>query len=176
MHAFWSFTLNSSCNCHACSAVVQLHDEQSEGLSRRLIIKMVRTAGGGKLTLKQAENLWDNTIFPLGKKRGLLTGYVKAQDGTSKRTAAGKVELQRQWYDCVTKLIKDVRDRAFEVLGDETLVDKMLVWLIVNLDEECLNAMGKNYRVVGSKRNKKHNNQHGSSRHVLATSMRFFFF
>ena len=76
--------------------VVRLHDLQSEGLTRSLIIEMVLTASGEKLTRQQASSLWDQTILPLGKKLGLLTGYVKAQTGTSKRTAAGAVELQKQ--------------------------------------------------------------------------------
>ena len=146
------------------NAVVKLHDEKSEGLSRRLIVQMVVTAGGGKLTTAQAESLWDQTILPMGKRLGLLTGYVKTQEGSSKRTAAGDPKLQHRWYNTVTDVIAKVRQRAEEVLQDEKLVAAMMPELISNLDEECVQALGKNYTVCGSAGKKKHDNQHGSSR------------
>ena len=148
-------------------AVVKHHDIQSEGLSRRIILKMVREASGGTLTPSQCANVWDKTIFPLGKRMGLLTGYVKPQDGTSKRTAAGAPELQKQWYDVVTKLFAKVRQDAKKILKCDKLVDLMMPWLVCNLDEECLHAMGKNCKVVGAKGKKKHDNQNASSRSVL---------
>ena len=77
---------------------------------------MVMTAGGGKLTKQQAESLWDQTIMPLGKELGLLTGYVRAQEGSSKRTAAGDPKLQKRWYDTVTGLLGSIKQRAQEVL------------------------------------------------------------
>ena len=128
---------------------------------------MVITASGGKLSHSQASNCWDQTIFPLGKKLGLLTGYVRAQEGTSKRTAAGDPELQRKWYGLLTKMFERIYERAKEVLGNEADAKRMMPSLICNLDEECLNAMGKNYKVVGSTNRKKHDNQHASSRHVF---------
>ena len=161
-------------------AVIRLHDEKSEGLSRRHCIAMVKDAGGGELTSRQAENLWDNTVFRLGQQKGLLCGYVKPQDGTSKRTAAGKKALQQSWYDVVTKVFEEVRRVAMEVLQDEVLVEKLMPWLVANLDEECLQALGKNYKVAGSKGKKKHNNQNASSRcvvcHVPRRRQRVFFF
>lgn len=53
-----------------------------------------------------------------------------------------------------------------EVLQDEDLVIAMMPYLIWNLDEECLHAMGKNEKVAGSKGKKKHDNQNASSRFV----------
>ena len=150
-----------------CNAVVKLHDNQSEGLSRKLILDMVVTAGGGRLDRAQAEHVWDRTIYPYGKRLGLLTGYVKTQEGTSKRTAAGDPELQRQWYDVVTNVFDDVRKRAMEVLGDRKKVDLLMPYLVWNLDEECLLALAKNYKVAGSKGKKKHNNQNASSRSAI---------
>ena len=85
----------------------------------------------------------------------MLTGYVAAQTGTSKRSAAGNIELQRKWHKTVTELIERVTKVAMDVLGHDALVEKMLPWLIVNIDEECLNAMGKNSKVVGAKGKKK---------------------
>lgn len=144
--------------------MVKLHDEKSEGLSRQLIIKMVIAAGGGDISRAQATCLWDQTILPLGKRLGLITGYVAPQEGTSKRTAAGSPALQRKWYDVVTELFSDVKKRACEVLNDDNLVEQMMPWLVVNLDEECLHAMGKSYKIVGSADRTKHDNQNASSR------------
>ena len=76
--------------------VVKVHDDECEGLPRRAIVSMVVKASGGKLSRKQAEHTWDRTIFPYGQRLGLLTGYVRPQDGTSKRTAADNIDLQRQ--------------------------------------------------------------------------------
>ena len=149
-----------------CFAVIHAHDLQSEGLSRRLIIHYVETAGGGMITKKQATNIWDDTILPLGKKLGLLTGYVKLQDGTSKRTAAGAIELQKMWHDTCDEFFAKIKGRAKEILLLDELVLKMLPWLVVNLDEECVNAMGKNSKAIGAKGKKKHDNQNASSRYV----------
>ena len=127
-------------------------------------MEMVVTASGGKLTRKQAANAWDQTIHPLGKELGLLTGYVKPQEGSSKRTAAGAVELQREWHLVCDEMFKKVKQAALEVLQDANLVKKMMPSLIANLDEECVHALGKNFRIVGSTGKKKHDNQNASSR------------
>ena len=73
--------------------------DQSEGLGRNAIISIMVTASGDKLTRAQAARTWDKTIHPLGEKQtrfpgGLLTGYVKPQEGTRKRTAAGNARFQ----------------------------------------------------------------------------------
>lgn len=126
------------------------------------------TASGGSLTREQAMHTWDRTIMPYGKKMGLLTGYVKAQEGSSKRTASGKMKLQHDWHVVIDNLLATINKKAIEVLKDEKLAHNMMPWLICNLDEECLHALGKNSKVVGSKTKKKHNNQHASSRFVIA--------
>ena len=123
-------------------------------MSRRAIISLVVTASGGRLSRAQAAGTWDKTIHPLGKKLGLLTGYVKPQAGTSKRTAAGNANLQREWHIVIDELFKKIKTRAFEVLKDERLVQEMMPSLICNLDEECIQAQGKNGMVVGSKSKK----------------------
>ena len=125
---------------------------------------MVRTASGGKLSHVQAARTWDKTIFPLGQRLGLLTGYVKPQSGTSKRTAAGAVKLQRDWHKVIDCLFDKIKAHAMEVLQDERLVYLMLPVLIGNLDEECVQAMGKNSLVAGSKSKTKHDKQNSSSR------------
>ena len=128
---------------------------------------MIITASGGLLTRKQALRTWDKTVHPLGKKLGLLTGYVKPQEGTSKRTAADKPNLVRDWHVLVTQMIEKVRQRAMEVLQDAELVELMMPTLMTNMDEECLHAMGKNTKIAGSAGRKKHDNQNASSRHFL---------
>ena len=128
---------------------------------------MVQTASGNRLDYKQAKRTWDKTIFPLGQKLGLLTGYVLPQAGTSKRTAAGKVKLQFEWHCLVDQLLQKIKKRAKEVLKDDELVHKMMSTLIFNCDEESLNAMGKNARLAGSADKKKHDNQNASSRQIF---------
>ena len=154
--------------------VVQRHDENSEGLPRRLCVKMVKRVAGN-ISLKTAGNTWDRTIKPYGIKQGLITNYVKAQAGTSKRTTAGNVELQTRWQGTVDDVFRRVYERAMEVLKDKELVLKLMVFLINNLDEECLHAIGQNERIVGSKRNKKHNNQNHSSRYAYSQANRYYF-
>lgn len=128
---------------------------------------MVMTASGDELSYDQASRTWDRTIHPYGRDvLGLLTGYVKPQAGSSKRTAAGSADLQADYYELVTELIQKIRQRALEVLKDQTLVDLIIEWLVANLDEECLHALGKNTAIVGSKDKKKHDNQNASSRLV----------
>ena len=106
--------------------VVQRHDENSEGLPRRLVCKMVQQAAGDRTTLTQATNSWDKTIHKFGRDEGLLTGYVAAQAGTSKRTQAGNEDLQRKWHLTVTEVIELVRARAKEILKDDALVEKVM--------------------------------------------------
>ena len=172
---FFFFSLHNTCRWYnTLYAVVKYNDEQSEGLSRRLIIKLVKTSGGKDISMKQAEWAWDQTIFPYGKKLGLLTGYVSSQCGSSKRTAAGKEVLQRKWHRDVSSMFKSIEDRAVEVLQDEDLVREMMPALVANSDEENVQATGKNSKVAGSKDLKKHNNQNGASR--LVTIVTYFFF
>ena len=151
-------------------AVIKSYDDECEGLGRRAAIEMVKAASGHKLTREQASRTWDRTVLPLGRDLGLLTGYVKPQDDTSKRTAAGAVEHQKKWHAQCDSLIAKVRHIAMMVLQDEELVHELLSWLIFNLDEECLHALGKNSSIVGSKDKKKHDSQDASSR-----SASFFF-
>ena len=125
---------------------------------------MVQKAAVGDVSLYTATNSWDRTVHKYGKDKGLLTGYVKAQAGTSKRTTAGNLDLQKKWYGTVSDVKRRVEERAMEVLQDADLVRKILPFLFNNLDEECLHAIAGNEKVVGSKRQGKHNNQNNSSR------------
>ena len=100
----------------ACVEVIKLHDDQSEGLSRAAIVSMVMTASGNELTLQQARATWDKTVLPYGRKLGLLTGYVKPQAGTSKRTAAGNVDLQRNWHKMCSNMFEKIKAKAEEIL------------------------------------------------------------
>ena len=119
------------------------------------------------MTREQAERTWDKTIQPLGYNLGLLTkGYVRPQDGTSKRTAAGSEKLQREWHLISGQMIQQVRDEAMRILKDKDLVRKIMPFLIWNMDEENVNSMGKNVAVKGSAAKRKHDNQNASSRHV----------
>ena len=97
-------------------AVIKSYDDECEGLSRHAVITLIVTASGGKLTREQAGRTWDKTIHPLGKELGLLTGYVKPQEGTSKRTAAGSVEHQKQWHVQCDALFAEIRQQALMVL------------------------------------------------------------
>ena len=105
--------------------------------------------------------------MPLGRRLGLITGYVQPQAGSSKRTAAGNAEIQKRWYDVVTDLFDMVKQHAMDVLQDEKLVKAMLPYLNANLDEECLQALGKNSKIVGAAGKIKHDNQNASSRFIL---------
>ena len=162
------------------TTVIKFHDDQSEGLTRQTIASMIRVASGNTLSRQQSLRTWDKTIHPFGRENGLLTGYVKPQTGTSKRTAAGKESLQRDWHVLVDELHSKVRRRAQEVLQDEDLVEKMMPSLVGNCDEENLQAMGKNTRVAGSSSKKKHDDQNGSFRQVQVfhndKCQRIFFF
>ena len=70
----------------------------------------------------------------------------------------------------IDTLIAKLKANAMEVLGgDERLVNLILPYLIWNLDEECLQATGKNTKVAGSKSKRKHDNQNSSSRYFQKT-------
>ena len=90
-----------------------------------MCIEVVKTAGG-TITRTQAANTWDQTVLPFGKKLGLLTGYVKPQAGSSKRTASGKLELQQLWHNVVTDHHDRIEKKALEVLQDRRLVRLIL--------------------------------------------------
>ncbi len=143
--------------------VIKRHDDQSEGLTRAEIIDVVRAASGWSLTKLQATYTWDDTIHQFGKDLGLLCGYVKPQQGTSKRTAAGSVKSQRRWHILIETLFKRVMDHNTTLVGVDK-ARKLMAHLIFNLDEECVMVTGKNIRIVGSCDKKKHDNEKGSSR------------
>ena len=151
--------------CLCCTAI-KTHDDMSEPLSRKNIIAMIMTAGGGKLDAVQAERTWDRTIFPLGRSLGLLTGYVRPQEGTSKRTAADAVKHQTAWYNTVTDVIDRVKQRLHEELNDPVKERLMLPHCIINGDEEQLRTYGSHEPVVGSADKTKHDNQNASSKFV----------
>ena len=88
---------------------------------------------------------------------------MKPQTGTSKRTAAGSVELQTKWHIAVTSAYDRVTKENMELVGVEN-AKALLKHCVFNLDEECLMATGKNIKIVGSKEKKKHDNEKGSSR------------
>ena len=137
---------------------------------------MVQEAADGEISYTQAANTWDKTIHQRGLDNGVLTGYLKTQEGTSKRTAAGNSALQLEWFNTVTDVTQRVRQRAMEVLdGNVALVDALMPYLLINTDEENLSGTGKNERTVGSKRQKKHNNQNKSSRCQQIITLTFFF-
>ena len=94
---------------------------------------------------------------------GLLKGLVTPQASTAKRTAAGDPELQRNWHKNVTKVYNDMLQHNSKLVG-ATLANKLMVYLVFNLDEECLLATGKTVKVVGSGSRTKHENQNGTSR------------
>ena len=144
-------------------AVIKRHDDQSEGLTRSEIIDVVRSASGWTLTKAQATHTWDDSIHKFGKKAVLLCGYVKPQQGTSKRTAAGSVKLQKRWHITIDALFKRVLDHNTILVGLDK-AKKLMSHLVFNLDEECLMATGKNIKIVGSRDKKKHDNEKGSSR------------
>lgn len=148
-------------------AVIRIHDDQCQGLTRSVIVSLIIVASGFQITRPQAERTWDKTIHPYGKAAGLLVGYVKPQEGTSKRGAAGALDKQKEWHLLCDEMFRQVKERAFEVLQDKALVEALLPYLQVNLDEECVHALGKNKRVVGSKGKKKHDNENASSRSVI---------
>ena len=127
------------------------------------IIDVVRSASGWRLSKNQATYTWDDTIHPYGKKLGLLTGYVKPQTGTSKRTAAGSPELQKKWHIMITTTYEDIMAHNTALVGRDK-ARQLMAHLIFNMDEECLLATGKNIRIVGSADKKKHDNERGSSR------------
>ena len=85
--------------------MVQRHDENSEGLPRRLAVQMVKQASGHTVSSKTAERVWDRTVKPYGVYHGLLKkSHVAAQAGSSKRTQAGNYELQKVWYETVSEV------------------------------------------------------------------------
>jgi len=119
--------------------VIKRHDDQSEGLTRSEIIDIVRSASGWTLTTAQATYTWDDSIHKFGKKAGLLCGYVKPQQGTSKRTADGSVKLQKRWHITIDALFKRVLDNNTLLAGLDK-AKKLMSHLMFNLDEECVMA------------------------------------
>ena len=75
---------------------------------------------------------------------------MKSQEGSSKRTASGDIQLQHDWHLVVDSLLAEVEVKAQKVLQDSDLVHAMMPSLVCNLDEECVHALGKNARVVGA--------------------------
>ena len=93
----------------------------------------------------------------------MLTGLVTPQTSTSKRTAAGHETYQRRWHKLIDKAFADLLEYNIKLVGLD-LAKKLMVYLVFNLDEESVNAMGKIIKVIGSKARKKHENQNGASR------------
>lgn len=96
--------------------------------------------------------------------RGYLTdGYVKPQSGTSKRTAAGAVDKQKRWHTLVSQGLQEVLEHNTQVVGAEK-AKAMQPYTVMNTDEANIMATGSNWKIVGSRDRKKHDNQNNSSR------------
>ena len=146
-------------------------DEANDPANHKRIIDMVVNMTGGDPHNKEyrlkATRVWHKTIWPRGRKMGLLTGTVRAQAGTEGRTAAAAESLQRHWHETVD----DAFERLKQLNQHIDNFDELMPHFIFNLDEECVMASGYTNKVVGSTAKKKHDDNSGTSR-VSITSIR----
>lgn len=102
-------------------------------------------------------------LYECRKRIGLLTNLVAPQSSSSKRTAAGSVENQTRWHKLISTTYADTEKKNAEIIGP-VLAKSMMVFLVYNLDEECLCAQGGKIRVIGSASRTKHETENASSR------------
>ena len=131
-------------------------DRRNDGQGRQRSVQQLQTINP-KLTGRQASNLFTR-IHRQGKEQGRLTGTVRAQKSTSKRTAAINVQALTDWH----KLIDGVEALLRVHNGDGYAELAEHFWW--NLDEMCMLASDGNDRIIGDAGKRKHEIESSSSR------------
>ena len=104
-----------------------------------------------KLTRKQSVNVFSRIRK---KNKNVLTGDVKAQQSTSKRSEV-TVTAQNFWHETVESVRMELRKRNTGVDDDGKTFADVENDFFTFLDETSLQASGKEIRIVGDKGKKK---------------------
>eukprot|EP00966_Prymnesium_polylepis_P155365 3588403-Prymnesium_polylepis.1 len=116
--------------------VMRRRDRGNEGMSRRDGIQMVQDLQP-ELNSKQAAHQFDRQVR--GKHKEELTGIVKAEATTTKRSAV-TVDQQFRWHSCVDEAFKELRERNTGTTPDGKSFGEVMAHFLIGGDESCLLA------------------------------------
>ena len=140
---------------------VRRRDRGNDGMSQKQVVDTLQELIPG-LTRSQADNTFRRTIRPAHKKE--LTGIVKAQATTTKRTAI-TVRQQHRWHLLVNDAVARLNERntgRCNVTGKP--FSEVAHYFLVGGDETCLLASDGEVRIIGDKQKKKHEKRKEDSR------------
>lgn len=140
---------------------VRRRDRGNDGMSQKQVVDTLQELIPG-LTRSQADNTFRRTIRPAHKDE--LTGIVKAQATTTKRTAI-TVRQQHRWHLLMDDAIARLHERnTGHCLVTGKPFSEVAHYFLVGGDETCLLASDGEVRIIGDKQKKKHEKRKDDSR------------
>ena len=140
--------------------VVRRHDRGNDGLDKRQCIDVMQDM---KPEFKRSALLhtFDRVIRP--SHRGELTGIVKANPTTVKRTAI-TVAQQYRWHMCVDQGLAFLRKENTGLTPNGKTFGEVIDHFVMGGDETCFLASAADVKIIGDKEKPKHDLPTGSSR------------
>ena len=140
--------------------VLRRQDRGNAGLNRRESIDMIGDLKPG-LTRRQAAWAFDNAVR--GKHKDELTGIIKANASTEKRSAI-TVQQQFRWHSAVDGAFALLRQLNTGLTPSGQTFGEVMPHFVIGGDETCLLASAGDVKIVGDKEKKHHDVTTGSSR------------
>ena len=132
--------------------VIRRRDRANDGMAKPAIIDLLQDLHPalGRTALTQA---FDRNIRR--ENKDLLTGIVKAQASTEKRSAI-TVPQQYRWHSCVDAAFNFLREKNQGLTPDGKTFGEVMDHFILGGDETCFLASNGEVKIIGDKKKKKH--------------------
>ena len=133
-------------------SVMRRKDRANDGLNKSGSIDVIQDLLPG-LKRKQVEQAFDRTVRP--KYKAELTGIIKAQASTEKRSAI-TVPQQYRWHQAVDSAFTFLREKNEGTTPDGRTFGEVMPHFVLGGDETGLLASNGDVTVIGDKKKLKH--------------------
>ena len=140
--------------------VLRRKDRGNDGMNRRECIDMIEDLKP-QLTRPQAAWAFDNA--KRGKHKDELTGIIKANSSTDKRSAI-TVSQQFRWHSAVDGAFAFLRELNTGLTPSLQTFGEVMPHFVIGGDETCFLASSGDVKIIGDKEKKHHDVTTGSSR------------
>ena len=140
--------------------VMRRHDRGNDGLDRRDCIDLLHEMKPGSKR-KHIMDAFDRTVRPRHKE--VLTGIIKANATTSKRTAI-TVPQQFRWHSTIDHSLAFLREKNIGVTPDGKSFGEVIDHFVLGGDETCFLASAGSVGIIGDKKKPKHDLPTGQDR------------
>jgi hypothetical protein len=135
-----------------CVDMIRRKDRANDGMTKRAIIDMLQDLHPGlkRIALVKA---FDRNIRRDNKD--LLTGIIKAQASTEKRSAI-TVPQQYRWHSCIDAAFRFLRNKNVGLTPDGKTFGEVMPHFLLGGDETCFLASNGEVKIIGDKKKAKH--------------------